>query len=72
VARLKKPKYKLNRRHVTSTIDEPTLMHLEMLGYNIPRLIEELLENAAGKKHCPVCHREVRPIITGRKIDPNL
>lgn len=61
------------RRHkrstVTSTVDEDVKLTLEMLGFDIPRLIEEVLVKVSGQKRCPCCGREVRPIIRGRKIE---
>lgn len=64
--------YSKKRATVTATIDDDTKKILEMLGFSIPRLIEETLNNVAGLKRCPCCKREVRPLITGRKIKPEL
>lgn len=64
--------YSKKRVSVQGTIDEETKKVLEMLGFSIPKLIEETLNNVAGIKRCPCCKREVRPLITGRKIKPEL
>lgn len=64
--------YSKKRVPVSSTIDDETKKILEMLGFDIPRLIEETLNNVAGHKRCPCCKREVRPLITGRKIEEKL
>jgi len=72
LTKLKRPRRKFNRRSVQSTVDEPVKQTLEMLGFDIPRLIEELLSNIADHKRCPCCGREVRPVITGRKIPTEL
>jgi len=65
----KRPTRKYNRRTVAATIDEPVKLTLDMLGFNIPKLIEELLSNVSGQRRCPCCGREVRPVITGRKLE---
>jgi post-segregation antitoxin (ccd killing protein) len=65
---IQRPRRKFNRKAVQSTVDEPVLQTLHMLGFNVPRLIEELLSNVADHKRCPCCGREVKPVITGRNI----
>jgi hypothetical protein len=55
-----------NRKSVIGRVDEPVLLTLQMLGFDIPTLIEELLSKTAALKYCPCCGREVRPLITGR------
>lgn len=64
--------YSKKRVGVQGTIDEDTKKILEMLGFSIPKLIEETLNTVAGHKRCPCCKREVRPLITGRKIKEEL
>jgi hypothetical protein len=49
-------------------VNEEVALTLEMLGFHVPSLIEELLSNVSGQRRCPCCGREVRPLITGRKI----
>lgn len=68
----KRPKDGFNRRTVSARIDEPVKQKLEMLGMNIPALIEELLNNVAEHEKCPCCGRIVKPVITGRNISPDL
>lgn len=61
---------KYHKRVVIHTsIDEELKLTLKMLGFNISALVEELLTNIAGSKKCPTCGREVKPLITGRKVD---
>jgi len=69
---LKRPRRKFNRRQVKASVDEPVKQTLEMLGFDIPKLIEQLLSSVADHKRCPCCGREVRPVITGRKISSEL
>lgn len=72
MSKLKRPVRKYNRRSVQAVIDEPVKMHLEMLGFHIPKLIEELLNSIAEHKRCPCCGREVKPVITGRKVPKDI
>ena len=67
--KLRRPRVRYKRLSVSSTVDQNVKLSLEMLGFDIPSLIEKLLENVAGQKRCPCCGREVRPLITGRKVD---
>ena len=64
----KRPKRRHKRKKVISSVNEEVFLTLEMLGFNVPSLIEELLSNVSGQRRCPCCGREVRPLITGRKI----
>jgi hypothetical protein len=65
----RRPKKRHRRKKVISSVNEEVFLTLEMLGFNVPSLIEHLLENVSGQKRCPCCGREVRPMITGRKIN---
>jgi hypothetical protein len=65
----RRPRVRHKRLHVSSTVDQNVKLTLEMLGFDIPSLIEHFLENVAGQKRCPCCGREVRPLIVGRKVD---
>lgn len=65
----KRPTKRHGRREVKSSIDNEAFLILDMLGFHIPSLIEELLKKVSGHKRCPCCGREVRPLITGRKIE---
>lgn len=67
--KFRRPRVKHKRVIVSSTVDKNVRLTLDMLGFNIPSLIENLLENVSGQKRCPCCGREVRPVITGRKLD---
>jgi antitoxin component of RelBE/YafQ-DinJ toxin-antitoxin module len=70
---LRKKRYReFNRRTVTATIDEPVKKTLEMLGLDIPALIEIHLSNVANFKTCPCCGQQVKPRITGRDIKTEL
>lgn len=64
----KRPKRRHKRKKVISSVNEEVFLTLEMLGFNVPSLIEELLSNVSGQRRCPCCGREVRPLITGRKV----
>lgn len=64
-----RPKRRFNRRTVAASIDEPVKQTLDMLGFDIPALIEEMLNTIADHKKCPVCHRIVRPVIVARELD---
>ena len=64
--------YSKKRVSVQGRIDDETKKILDMLGFDIPALIEETLNNVAGHKRCPCCKREVRPLITGRKVNEKL
>jgi hypothetical protein len=64
----RRPKRRHRRKKVVSSVNEEVFLTLEMLGFNMPSLIEELLSNVSGQRRCPCCGREVRPVITGRKI----
>lgn len=65
---LRKIKHTQKRLSVNSTVNQDVKLTLEMLGFDIPRLIETMLSNVADKRTCPCCGREVRPKITGRKV----
>lgn len=65
----KRPKRRHKRKKVISSVNEEVFLTLEMLGFNVPSLIEELLSNVSGQRRCPCCGREVRPLITGRKVE---
>lgn len=65
----KRPRVRHKRVHVSSTVDQEVKLTLDMLGFSIPALIEQMLTTTAGFKRCPCCGREVRPLITGRKVD---
>lgn len=65
----KRPKRRHKRKKVISSVNEEVFLTLEMLGFNVPSLIEELLSNVSGQRRCPCCGREVRPLIIGRKVE---
>lgn len=67
--KFKRPRLKFPREHISTTVDKNVKDVLEMLGFDIPRLMEELLKNVTGQRRCPCCGREVRPVIVGRKLD---
>lgn len=64
----RRPKRRHRRKKVLSSVNEEVFLTLEMLGFHIPTLIEHLLSEVSGQKRCPCCGREVRPLITGRKV----
>ncbi len=51
---------------VSSSVNREVKLTLEMLGFSVPALIEELLINIAGTRKCPLCERELKPRITGK------
>lgn len=67
-----RPKITPKRVSVGTRVDEEVKMTLEMLGFDIPATIEELLKNISEQRRCPCCGRQVRPLITGRKVKPEL
>ncbi len=53
------PEVKAARRKrvpATGTVDAVVVKRLELLGVDVPKLIEKLLNEAAGHHTCPVCH----------------
>lgn len=64
------PRPRPKRVHVGGSVDLEVVQTLDMLGFNVPKLIEELLGNVAGLKKCPLCGRQLKPLITGRKVQP--
>jgi hypothetical protein len=66
-------KKKISRRRkptlVQATVEREVKLTLEMLGFHIPSLIEEILIKVSGQKKCPCCGREVKPLITGEKYN---
>lgn len=67
--KFRRPRVRHKRLSVSSTVDENVKLTLEMLGFDIPSLIEKLLENVSDQRRCPCCGREVRPLIVGRKVE---
>jgi hypothetical protein len=64
----RRPRSKGKRSKIITSVDQDVRLTLEMLGFNVNALVEELLSNVSGLKKCPCCGREVRPVIKGRTI----
>lgn len=62
-----KNRHRQKRISVSSTVNQDVALTLDMLGFDVPRLIEEILSNVADLKRCPCCKRQLRPVITGKK-----
>lgn len=66
--RIRRPQFRPARKVVQASVNKDVKDTLEMLGFDIPKLIEHFLENVSGQKLCPLCKRQVKPVIIGRKI----
>jgi NADH pyrophosphatase NudC (nudix superfamily) len=53
------------------SIDAKTAMTLTMLGFDVRKLANELLDRVADNRTCPCCGRELKPQIVPRKREVN-
>lgn len=63
---VRRKKYGHKRVPVHSSVTREVKLTLEMLGFSVPALIEEILINIAGSRKCPTCERELKPRIISK------
>jgi len=64
-----RPSHRPGRVQVSGSVDKDVRLTLDMLGFDVPALIEELLQKVADSKRCPCCGQFVKPQIVATKLD---
>lgn len=62
----RRPRASKKRFEVKGRVDQVTYLTLDMLGLNVPAVIEIFLTNIANEQKCPCCERPLTPVIRGR------